>query len=54
MFDIVCNDQLDVITSERTKEFASKSLSQVSDLDRFCTLKFAARLVGTVETRPGV
>ncbi|KZV41092.1 hypothetical protein F511_14068 [Dorcoceras hygrometricum] len=53
MLAIVCSDLLDVITSERTKEFATTSLSGVSDSDGFCTPKFAARLSGIAETCPG-
>ncbi|XP_075512481.1 LOW QUALITY PROTEIN: uncharacterized protein LOC142547992 [Primulina tabacum] len=52
MFDIVYNDLLDVITSERTNGFASKSPSQVLDSDGFCTPKFAVRLAGIPETCP--
>lgn len=53
MLDIVYRDLLDVITSERTKEIASKSMSEVSDSDGFYTLKFAARLTVKAETCPG-
>lgn len=53
MFDIVYSDLLDVITSERTKEITSESLSQVLDSDGFCTPKSAARLTGIAETCPG-